>query len=89
MHDGKAEEERKNERKKDKKEMKFFLLSILSTVRRSIGTLGLYFTLQWLRVFIYKCFVSLGCVYLGAVPHALSTECHFKPTCTKTLYCTF
>ena len=62
-----------NKRKKDKKEKRTkstFSRLILLTVRRNNGTLGVHFTLEKLRVFIYKSFASLYCVYLGAAPIA-------------------
>ena len=39
---------------------------IFSTVKRINGTLGVYLTLEYLRVLIYKRFVSLCCVFLKA-----------------------
>ena len=37
-------------------------------MRRVNGTLGVYFTIKKLRVFVYKHFASLCCGYLGAAP---------------------
>ena len=56
MHEG------KEERTKLK-----FSRSIFSTVRRINGTLGVYFTLEKLRVF-NKTFASLYCVCVGDAP---------------------
>ena len=47
--------------------MKFSCLIFL-TVRRVNGTLGIYFTIEFIRAFVYKSYASLGCDYLGAAP---------------------
>ena len=56
---------RVREKKKEEEQNQNFHFRF-STVRRINGTLGVYFTLESLRVFIYKSFASLSCVYLGA-----------------------
>ena len=43
------------------------------------GILSVYFILEQLRVFIYKSFVSLCCVYLGAAPVALVQDSILNP----------
>ena len=59
----KENKEKRMTRKKSK-----FLCSSFSTVRRINKILEVYFTLEYLRVFIHKSFASLCSVYLGAVP---------------------
>ena len=70
MHEGKEKKRRKKERKKERRRKtklkKKFSHQIFLTVRRSNGTMELYFTLEKLRVFIYKSFMSFHCVYHGA-----------------------
>ena len=59
------------ERKKEEKEQeqnRNFHFQYSTTVRRINESLGLSFTLEWLRVLMYKSFASLCCVYLGAAP---------------------
>ena len=60
-----ALEKRKKERKKNKFKIS---CSLFLTVRRINETLGVYFTLQYLRIFIYKSFASFWCVYVEAAP---------------------
>ena len=56
-----------NEKKERETKLKFSH-SIFSTVRRINGTLGVHFTLEYVRVFIYKSFALLCSGYLGAAP---------------------
>ena len=62
MCEGKEEEEEVEEQNRN------FHVRFFSTVKRINGTLGVYFTFEKLKVFIYKSFVSLRCVYLGVAP---------------------
>ena len=56
-----------HERKEKTTGLKFLGLISL-TLRRVNGTQGVYFTLEKLRVLLYKQFASLWCGYLGAAP---------------------
>ena len=59
--------EEKKERKKERRKRKSkFSRSIFLTVIRINVILGVYFTLEQLRVFSSKHFTLLWCVYLGA-----------------------
>ena len=55
------------EKEKRKNKIQIFI-TIFSNVKRINGTLGVRYTLQQLRVFIYKIFASLCCGYLGVAP---------------------
>ena len=55
--------EEKERKKKNKTEI--FAFNFL-TVRRTNGTIGVYFTLEYVRADVYKTFASLCCGYLGA-----------------------
>ena len=59
-----------NGTKEEKKEQQQNQISVQDflTVRRIIGTLGVYFSLQLLRIFVHKSFASLCCGYLGPAP---------------------
>ena len=61
---GKTKNDRKEKERRTKS--KKFLHLIFSSVRRINGTPGVYFTVEYLRAFIYKSFVLLYCCYLGA-----------------------
>ena len=58
----------KKERKRRKQRKIEIFTFNFQTVRRINGTLGVYYTLEQLRVFINRCFASLCCVFLGAAP---------------------
>ena len=62
------ERETKKERKKETRTKSKFSRSNGSSVRRINETLGVCFTLEFLRFFIYMSFTSLCSVYLGAAP---------------------
>ena len=51
--------------KKEQNKIEIFIFDF-STVRTINETLGVYFTLEQLRVFVYKSFASPNCVYFGA-----------------------
>ena len=58
---------KRKKEEKDRTKLKFSC-SISSPVRRINGTIVVYFTLEYLKVFIYSSFASLCCVYVRAAP---------------------
>ena len=66
--------------KKERKKMMMMMKKNQRRKRRQInGTLGIYFTLEYLRVFIYRSFTSLCCGYLGTAPIPYVQNIIFEP----------
>ena len=90
--EGEQEDEEEEEEKEREKRTKLTVsLSIFSTVRMIIGTLGVYFTLEWLRVSSIRLFQhryffrvfhpSIRVFHLfWSSFHSLSTGWHFEPS---------